>query len=71
MGKKRSDDHVKKRDYFLCVLMLKCIHGLASHYLNKDVTMYVDIYMGMIQEVQRIWIYVYRDAPSNLEDFFV
>ena len=33
----------ERRDYFLCILMFKCIHGLAPHYLCKDVTMYVDI----------------------------
>ena len=29
----------ERRDHFLCVLMLKCIHGLAHHYLSIDVTM--------------------------------
>ena len=29
------------RDYFLCVLMFKCIPGLATHYLSNDVTMHV------------------------------
>ena len=33
----------KRRDYFLCIPMLKCIHGLAPHYLCNDVTMYVNI----------------------------
>ena len=33
----------EKRDYFLCILIFKCIHGLAPHYLCNDVTMYVDI----------------------------
>ena len=33
----------ERRDYFLCILMFKCIHGLAPHYLCNDVTMYVDI----------------------------
>ena len=33
----------ERRDYFLCILMYKCIHGLAPHYLCNDVTMYIDI----------------------------
>ena len=33
----------ERRDYCLCVLMFKCIHGLMSHYLSNDVTMHVDI----------------------------
>ena len=32
------------RYYFLYVLMFKCIHGLAPHYLSNDVTMVVDIH---------------------------
>ena len=34
----------ERRDYFLCVLMFKCIHGLTPHYLSNDVTMVVDIH---------------------------
>ena len=33
----------ERRDYFLCILMFKCIHGLPPHYLCNDVTMYIDI----------------------------
>ena len=33
----------ERRDYFLCILMFKCIYGLAPHYLCNDVTVYVDI----------------------------
>ena len=33
----------ERRDYFICILMFKCIYGLAPHYLCNDVTMYVDI----------------------------
>ena len=33
----------ERRDYFLCIFMFKCIHGLAPHYLCNDVTMYIDI----------------------------
>ena len=32
------------RDYILCALMFKCIHGLVPHYLSNDVTMVVDIH---------------------------
>ena len=31
-------------DYFLCVLMFKCTHGLAPLYLSNDVTMHVNIH---------------------------
>ena len=34
----------ERRDHFLCVLMFKCIHGLAPNYLRNDVTLYVDIH---------------------------
>ena len=33
----------ERRDYFLRVCILMCIHGLASHYLCNDVTIYIDI----------------------------
>ena len=33
----------ERRDYYMCVLMFKCIYGLALHYLSNDVTMHVDI----------------------------
>ena len=33
----------ERRDYFLCILMFKYIHGLVPHYLCNDVTMYVDL----------------------------
>ena len=34
----------ERRDHSLCVLMFKCIHGLAPHYLIIEVTMHVDIH---------------------------
>ena len=34
----------ERRDYFICILKFKCIHGLAPHYLCNDVTLYVDIH---------------------------
>ena len=33
----------ERRDYFLCILIFKCIHGIAPHYLCNDVIMYIDI----------------------------
>ena len=35
----------ERRDYFLCVLMFKCIQGLALNYLCNDVIMYIYMYM--------------------------
>ena len=43
----------ERRDYFLCVLMFKCIHGLAPNYLRNDVL----ISMAMTPEAAKIWIY--------------
>ena len=34
----------ERRYYFPCILMSKCIYGLAPHYFCNDVTMYVDIH---------------------------
>ena len=36
----------ERRDYFFCILMIKCIHGLAAapNYSCNDVTMYLDIH---------------------------
>ena len=33
----------ERRDFFLCIRMFKCIHGLAPHYLCNYITMYVAI----------------------------
>ena len=44
---------VKERwDYFLCVLMFKCIHGLAPNYLCNDVIMYIYMYMYITTDVK-------------------
>ena len=34
----------ERRDYFLCVLMYKCIHGLAPICLCNDAILYYDIH---------------------------
>ena len=34
----------QRRDYFLSVLIFKCIHDLAPHYLCNDVTMIADVH---------------------------
>ena len=31
------------RDFFLCILMFKCIHGRAPHYSCNGVTMHIDM----------------------------
>lgn len=33
----------ERRDYFLCVLMFKCIHGIAPYYLSDRVDMAFDV----------------------------
>ena len=48
------------RDYFLCVLMFKCIHGLAPHYLSNDVTMVVDIHGYDTRSSENMDLYVPR-----------
>ena len=50
----------ERRDCFLCVLMLKCIHGLAPHYLSNDVTMVVDIHGYNTRSSENMDLYVPR-----------
>ena len=50
----------ERRDYFLCVLMFKCIHGLAPHYLSNDVTMVVDIHGYDTRSSENMNLYVPR-----------
>ena len=63
----------ERRDYFLCALMFKCIHGLAPHYLSNDVTMHVDIhgydtrsadYMDLYIHVPRCTKEIYKRSFS-------
>ena len=50
----------ERRDYFLCVLMFKCIHGLAPHYLSNDVTMHVDIHGYDTRSAENMDLYIPR-----------
>ena len=50
----------ERRDYFLCILMLKCIHGLAAHCLGNDVTMYVDINGYDTRSAENMDLYLWR-----------
>ena len=50
----------ERRDYFVCVLMFKCIHGLAPHYLSNDVTMVVDIHGYDTRSSENMDLYVPR-----------
>ena len=34
----------ERRDYFLCVLMFKCIHSLVPHNVSNDVAMHADMH---------------------------
>ena len=53
-----------RRDYFLCVLMFKCIHGLAPHYLSNDVTMHVDIHGYDTRSAENMDLYIPRCAKE-------
>ena len=55
----------ERRDYFLCVLMFKCIHGLAPHYLSNDVTMHVDIHGYDTRSAENMDLYIYHGAPKR------
>ena len=55
-----------RRDYFLCVLMFKCIHGLAPNYLRNDVTMYVDIHGYDTRSGENMDLYV----PRVIKDIY-
>ena len=50
----------ERRDYFLCVLMFKCIHGLAPHYLSNDVTMHVNIHGYDTRSAENMDLYIPR-----------
>ena len=59
-----------RRDYFLCVLMFKCIHGLAPNYLRNDVTMYVDIHGYDTRSGENMDLYVPRVIKDNYKRSF-
>ena len=50
----------ERRDYVLCVLMFKCKHGLAPHYLSNDVIMVVDIHSYDTRSSENMDLYVPR-----------
>ena len=54
----------ERRDYFLCVLMFKCIHGLAPHYLSNDITMHVDIHGYDTRSAENMDLYIPRCAKE-------
>ena len=49
-----------RRAYFLCILMFKCIHGLAPNYLCNDVTMYDDINRYDTRNAENMDLYLLR-----------
>ena len=55
----------ERKDYFRCVFMLKCIHGLAPDYLSNDVTVVVDTHGYNTKGVPKIWIYTYQVVQKN------
>ena len=57
---------LERRDYFLCILMFKCIHGLAPHYLCNDVTMYVDINVYDTRTAENMDLYL----PSSPKEIY-
>ena len=56
----------ERRDYFICVLLFKCIHGLAPNYLRNDVTMYVDIHGYDTRSGENMDLYV----PRVIKDIY-
>ena len=61
----------QRRDYFLCVLMFKCIHGLAPHYLSNDVTMHVDIHGYDTRSAENMDLYIPRCAKEIYKRSFL
>ena len=54
--------------YFLCVLMFKCIHGLAPNYLSNDVNMHVDIHG--YDTIKERWEYGFICIPRCTKDIY-
>ena len=50
----------ERRDHFLCILIFKCIHGLAPHYLSNYVTMHVDMHGYDTKSADNIDLYIGR-----------
>ena len=58
------------RDYFLCILMFKCIHGFAPHYLCNDVTMYIDISGYDTRSAENMDLYLPRCSRESYKKKF-
>ena len=54
----------ERQDYILCVLMFKCIRGVAPHYLSNDVTIHVDIHGYDTRSAENM-AYIYHGAPKR------
>ena len=61
----------ERRDYFLCVLMFKCIHGLAPHYSPNDVTMVIDIHGYDARSSENMDLYVPRCTKELCKHSFL
>ena len=61
----------ERRDYFLCILMFKCIHGLAPHYLCNDVIMCVDINGYDIRSADNMDLYLPRCSREIYQKSFL
>ena len=55
----------ERLDYFLCVLMFKCVFMASRPIIWVMTSPCMLIYMGMIQGELRIWIYIFRGAPRR------
>ena len=59
-----------RRDRFLCVLIFKCIHGLAPQYLRIDVTMHVDIHGYDTRSAENMDLYIYIYIPQYTKEIY-
>ena len=57
----------ERQDYFLCVLIFKCMPGLAPHYVSNEVTMHVDIHEYYTKITENINTYIYMPrSPKEM-----
>ena len=61
----------ERKDYFLCVLMFKSIHGLAPHYFSNDVTMVVDSHGYNTRSSENMDLYVPRCTKGLCKGSFL
>ena len=61
----------ERREYFRCVVMFKCIHGLAPHYLSNDVTMHVDIHGYDARSAENMESYIPRCTKETYKRSFL